>query len=495
MNLWYKEISNNPIEDIKKYLNEFSPVYHQSILNGKYKNLSYWTPSQLLLFYNPILQKKTIYYLLQQGIDLNIPSRKGLNFYQLFLILFFFIPEFQNKETVSLFIDTLKFGFLPNQFMILSPSKIYTILDCFYQLQKKNIIPTYFFSSQKIYSTFHYQPLSDELYNSIYISLLCYGCKFLNITSNSSLHSIHLFNYEEYVKKYPIFYDYILENYKLPKNISIHEIKKRIEFLYKYQKKIEYSPKNIPIQSEKNFFEIDKEYFNLEFIENEKLQCYEFLSEVNGKYIFHHTFFPLLYKTKLNPFTRTPISKEQLEKWKNEIYYNFPITTLEDNLLIYPYFFSSLQINKNDFYIRNLFFFIENYLSVSHPYHQTYDLVKFKPYEIQYFSHILYYETSFLKKFKKVIEKPSHLHLFKVLYYYFKSNVKYVNIIYFLMEEILQDIHSYHRLKSIIDKLDENSTIFYNEYSGRFGTYNPEYMKKFIENLIYIHRYATMKHN
>lgn len=137
MNLWYKEISDNPIEDINKYLKNYSTVYHLSILNGKYKYLSNWTPSQLLLFHNPILQRKTLYYLLYKGIDLNIPSRKGVNFYQLFLILFFYIVEFQTKEMVLLFIDTLKFGFLPNQLMILSPSKIYTILDCFHQLQKK----------------------------------------------------------------------------------------------------------------------------------------------------------------------------------------------------------------------------------------------------------------------------------------------------------------------------------------------------------------------
>lgn len=495
MNLWYKEISDNPIEDIKSFLKEYSPVYHQSILNGKYKYLSNWTPSQLLLFYNPIRQSKTIYYLLKHGIDLNQTSRKGVNFYQLFLILFFYIPEFQTKEMVSFFIDMLKFGFLPNQLMILSPSKIYTILDCFYQLQKKNVIPKYFFSSQKIYKSFQYQPLPIDLYNHIYISLLCYDCKFLHITSNSPLHSIHLFNCEDYIKEYPIFYSFILERFKLPKNISIHEMKKRILFLYKYQDKIEYTPKDIPIQSETNFFEIGKEYFNQEFIENEKLQEYEFLSEFDGKYNFHHNYFPILYKTKINPFTRLPISQEQLEKWKNEIQYNFPIYTLEDSLSIYPYFFSSLQIHKEKCYIRSLFSFIENYFSVSHPYHQISVMIQFKPYEIQYFSHILYYETSFLKKFKKVIEKPTHLHLFKILYYYCKSNIKYVNIIYFLMEEILQDIQSYYKLKSIIDKLDEHSNLFYNEYSGRFGTYNPDYMKKFIENLIHIHRYATIKNN
>ena len=491
MNLWYKEISNEPIEDIKNYLNDFSEVYHKPILNGRYRYLSKWNPSQLLLFHNPLKQEKTIHYLLKNGVDLNNISRKGLNFHQLFLILFFYISDFQNKKMVLFFIEMLKFGFLPNQLMILSPSKIYTTIDCFYELQKKDIIPKYFFSSQKIYSKFQYKPLSEKLFNHIYITLLCYDCKFLNVKSDSYIHEINIFNISDYIDEYPILYDYILEKFKLPKNLSISEIKKRITFLNQYKDKINYFPKNIPINSSKNIIEMNKEYFNQEFIENEKLQNYEFLAEIDGKFNFHHNFFPILYKTKINPYTRLKISDKDLDKWNNEILYNFPISTLDDSLSSYPYFFSSLQLDKNDFLIRNLFSLLENYFSICHPYHQTSSIVKFKPYEIQFFAHVLSYETSFLKRFQKVIEKPTHLHLFKILYFYCKLNTKYINIIYFLMEEILQDIQSYYKLKSIIHHLDEYSNLFYNEYSGRFGTYNPQYMKKFIENLLLIHRYAS----
>lgn len=491
MNLWYKEISKNPIEDLETYLKEYSNNYHLAILNGRYKQLSNWTPSQLLLFHHPLKQKDLIYYLLKKGVDLNQTSRKGINFYQLFIVLFFYIPEFQKEEMVFFFIDLLKFGLSPNQLMILSPSKIYTILDCFTQLQKKDILPKFFLSSQKIYSNFHYQRLPEKIYNHIYISLLCYDCKFLNIRIKSPLHAIHLFNIKEYMESFPIFYYFILEKFKLPKGLSFDEIESRIKFLSLFKEKIEYAPKNIPISSGGIPTHPEREYFNLEFIENEKLQEYEFLSQYDGKYNFHHNYFPILYRTKLNPFTRLTIPEIQLESWKDNLKYNFPLTSLEDSFKNFPYIFHSMELEKNNFYIRNLFFLLENYFSISHPYHQTYEIIKLKPYEIQYFSHALSYETSFLKKFKKVIEKPTHVFLFKILYHYCKSNNKYVNIIYFLMEEILQDLQSYKKLRPIIDYLDDNSTVFYNEYFGRFGTYNPEYMKKFIENIICIDKFSN----
>ena len=72
MNLWHKTISNNSIEDINLYLKRFPPQDSFSILNGNYKQLSHWTPSQLLLFHNILSYKDTLYFLLEKGVDLNI---------------------------------------------------------------------------------------------------------------------------------------------------------------------------------------------------------------------------------------------------------------------------------------------------------------------------------------------------------------------------------------------------------------------------------------
>ena len=57
----------------------------------------------------------------------------------------------KKKEVVELFIDFLKFGFSPNQFIIISPGKIFTILDCLIRLQRNDFIQKSFFSKQFIF--------------------------------------------------------------------------------------------------------------------------------------------------------------------------------------------------------------------------------------------------------------------------------------------------------------------------------------------------------
>lgn len=493
MNLWHKTISNNSIEDINLYLKRFPPQDSFSILNGNYKQLSHWTPSQLLLFHNILSYKDTLYFLLEKGVDLNISSKKGVNFYQLFLILIYYNPLYQKKEVIELFIDFLKFGFSPNQFMILSSNKIYTILDCLIQLQRKDFIKKKFFSNQHIFKNIKYQPLNSYLYEYIYISLLCYDCKYLSIQSKESINSLHIENIKDYIELYDIFYYYILEKFKLPLGISKDEIYKRMKFLYSQKDKIKYSQENKPIQLHTNFQELnstEKEYCNPDFIENSKLQYYEFFSVINNKFYFHKSYFPLFYKTKINPYNRLPISESILLKWKNEIKYNFPITTLEDSFSSYPYIFSNRNFDKKE-YNRYLYFILENYFNIFHPYHQVSSLILLKPFQIQYVSYILSSETSFLNKFKLVIKKPTISYFFKIMYYYCKLNMKYVNIIYFLMEEILQDLSCYENIKNYINTLDDNTTSFYNEYYARFGTYNPQYMKKFLENILQIHRFHS----
>lgn len=492
MNLWHKTISNHPIDDINNYVKRFPPNDSCPILNGNYKQLLHWTPSQLLLFHNILNYKETLYYLLEKGCDLNIISKKGVNFYQLFLILIYYNIEYQKKEVIELFIDFLKFGFSPNQFMILSSGKIFTILDCLIKLQRKDFISKSFFSKQFIFKNPIHRPLNKYLYEYLYISLLCYQSQTIFNNIKEPINSIHIENMNEYMKRYKIFYYYIITKFKLPSKISEDEVYKRIKFLFSHRQKIKYSEEDEPIKPYSNFEEIGeskKEYCNPEFIENSILQYYEFFSVVNHKFYFHKNYFPLLYKTKINPYNRSPISEIILKKWKEEIRYNFPIITLEESLSIYPYIFSNIEFNKKE-YNRNLFFILENYFNIFHPYHQISSLIHLKSFQIQYLSFVLSNETSFLNKFKICIKKPTYFQLFKIMYSYCKSNMKYVNIIYFLVEEIIQDIFCYEKLKDCIDQLDNNFSLFYNEYYARFGTYNPQYMKKFIENLLQIHRYS-----
>ena len=91
MSVWSKKFLKNPIEDIEKNIKRYSSSEQINVLNGYYKEVAVWTPVQLLLFQELEYFQETLYFFIDKGIDLNLPSKKGINFYQLFLILFFYL--------------------------------------------------------------------------------------------------------------------------------------------------------------------------------------------------------------------------------------------------------------------------------------------------------------------------------------------------------------------------------------------------------------------
>ena len=70
MNLWIREISSHPIEDVNKFLENYDEKLHKAILNGNWKTLQPFSPIQYLLFHNPYKYKEVLIYLLEKGVDL-----------------------------------------------------------------------------------------------------------------------------------------------------------------------------------------------------------------------------------------------------------------------------------------------------------------------------------------------------------------------------------------------------------------------------------------
>lgn len=497
MNLWIREISSNPIEDVKKVLNNYDEKLHTSILNGNWKTLQPFSSIQYLLFYNPYKYKEVLMFLLEKRVDLNMKCKKGVNFYQLYIILFFYHKEFQDENVVNLFIDLLKYGVEINNPIIFSTTNIYTMLDIFQQLQKKSILPKGFFPRN---FTLQYNPLQTEFFYKIYVSLLCYGAKFYRVNPSFHFNNINIFNFDLFLNKpsHSLLKQYFLEKFKLPLNISNEEIEKRILFLYKNREfVIRYFNENesdTPIITKNNFKtinNIEHQYLNLDLVPNSFLHCYEYLSPIDNV-TFHKSFFPILFQTKINPYNRKTIKEFELKSWQNEMkfQYNFPIFTIEDTLKSgSPYFFNDLRMKDSQFKEKSILSFLEQFFNINHPYQQISKIIHFQKYEIQYFSHIIYYETSLFKKFKETLEKPNKTLFLKLLFYYCKLNMKFVNILYFLMEEIMNDLKCFQELKDYIDNFDENPMLVYNQYSARFGTSNPHYMNKFLQNMVLIYKF------
>jgi adenine C2-methylase RlmN of 23S rRNA A2503 and tRNA A37 len=155
------------------------------------------------------------------------------------------------------------------------------------------------------------------------------------------------------------------------------------------------------------------------------------------------------------------------------------------------YIFSEQKINDSNFYYRQSFHFIQEFFEIYHPYHQINRLYQLKEFEVKYISHVFYYETSILKKFVKCIKKPSISNLFKTMLYYCRKSNKYVSIMYFLMEEIFQDLACFEKLKPIITSLNDNYELLFEQYLSRFDYFDTQYMNKFVENMLLIYRYQS----
>ena len=238
-------------------------------------------------------------------------------------------------------------------------------------------------------------------------------------------------------------------------------------------------------------------FSNVNFVSNSQLQCYEYLPpllEGEQIYYFHKSFASQLVSKKNNPFTRSLIDKLIIDLWKNFInsdsVHMFPLndlSSINDNV----YMFSDQKIDDANFYYRQSFNFIQEFFEIYHPYHQINRLYQLKKFEIQYISHVFYYETSILKKFVKCIKNPSISNLFKIMLYYCRKSNKYVSIMYFLMEEIFQDLACFEKLRPVITSLNDNYEVLFEQYLSRFDYFDTQYMNKFVENMLLIYRYQS----
>lgn len=306
------------------------------------------------------------------------------------------------------------------------------------------------------------------------------------------------FNCEKYLTQHKVFEYYVKERLKVPITITVQETTKRLKYILLHHRHIRdlanrFDSKGHPIgMKDKNAM---NNFFNIEFVGNQTLQHYEFLPPVTEKeqsIYFHKSFFFHLISKRVNPFTRTEFNQTIIEKWKEYVNNNsifiFPIQdilSINENI----YLFSDQKINDSTFKLRQSFHFIQQFFEIYHPYHQINRLYNLKKFEVKYISHLFYYETNILKNFSKVMHNPSVTQLYKVMLYYCRKSIKYVSIMYFLMEEIFQDLSCYEKLKPYITSLNDNYDLLFEQYILRFEHFDTQYMNKFVENMLVIYRY------
>jgi hypothetical protein len=510
MNLWEKKISLDPHQDIVNIVQFYSKEEKLNIISGL--NPSYtntWTPLQCILFWNPLQYKKIIFQLLEEGANPNVYSKKGLNFYHLFLTLFFFHKDFQNKEIFDIYMETLKYGFDPNSLIILTARQIYLFVDYFQNLLLHKIEKTTFLQNVFI-SSFEFQHAitkDPDFYEPLFLSLFCNqtylknNFKFKKKNPHPAINFFHdltccTISDIPFYLKHDIFRQYLIRHYKLPSTLSNNEMLKRIWFLHKHRDLMETILKDVdpiyPVDRKPSLRE--ELFFNPDLVDNKYLHFGEFLSpllEFDKNYYFHHNYFPLLLQKKINPYSRQEISLHTLSTWKQELQstYTFPIQYFFEKPKNYSFF----HLDEMSHYEKRqkAFTILEQFFQFYHPYNQIRKIVHLKPFEIKYFAHVLYKDSVLLIRFKKVFEKPNIDVLFKQLLYYCRKGPKFVNMLFFFSEEIFQDLQCYENIKDYVQNLDENSEQLWNQYFSRYNSFHPIMMKKFLEQLMIIENYKN----
>lgn len=491
METWSNKISKNIEEDINNLKNNDEKERY-NIINGRnFQKLKRWSPLQSLLLWNIDFYEYVI-LLLENGANPNLRSACGFNFFQLYIILIYTHPSFKTIESIKNFIKIVTISFNNNNTFFFK-KKFYYLLDFLYLLQNRKINNILIKNKFTASINLQYSVLDSDIYDEMILLFLCLGCKY-NILKHKYTY-LKIYDIKFLLgKKFKIssenfFKKYIIEMYKIPDNLSNNDIMKRIYFLVKnidiqfINQKLYDIYKDSPMTSVEN----DADFFNPLFVENSQLQRYEFFTEpiiyTNKKHFFHKTYFYDLFSKHINIYTRQKIDKKILRKYLSFMDNNFmfPIQTLDDTLKISPYIFNNFD-NINNVVL--LLEYINEFIKLYNPYNQFDSIRKLKKFELRYIAHYLYYESDLFKKFETQISSPK-IEKILLLILHFCLNNK-CNIIGYFIEECLQDIKCYKKVKHIIHNLEntENSNVFYNEYLFRYIEFHPVYIAKFIENML-----------
>ena len=491
MKFFGKKPAKEIFERIVTDLDDVDSKYHSQMLNGNYKTLPRWSIVQELLFETDDVETILSKLIIKYGLDFNIRSKKGVSFFQLYLILLFYDESFRNEKKIDYFISLLNFGFLPNHLMIFSASKIYSMLDMLYLLQhKKSMLTKSFFPS---HFKMKYQTLDTKYYDKIYLVLICKNEKFYKVAIKDDIPKVHnttimnmKFKNDEY---HQILQEYILNLFNLPSCTTSDILKKNILYLYSNIKFYNnwVNQREFPIGScehDTNFI-----FINPDFVNNGELQNETFLNPIENKFRFHRTFLSVLIRTKMNPYTRNKIDEKTLQEMIDKhihAKYIFPISNVNESFEHFPFIFDNLYNNDKDVGMKNLLSYLESFFNINHPYNQIHSIRLMKPYEIKYLSFTMCNETHLFPKFDQSFKNPDMIGLLKILLFYCRTKNKFLNVIYFFLEEIIQDLQCYKKIKVHLQNFEKNYEKIIEIYFSRFQINNNHYLDKFMKNIYII---------
>lgn len=98
-------------------------------------------------------------------------------------------------------------------------------------------------------------------------------------------------------------------------------------------------------------------------------------------------------------------------------------------------------------------------------------------------------ETKLFPSFEKCYTKTNPMELLKVFLFYCRSKTNYLNVIYYFMEEIFQDLNCYDKIQHFLEDFEEHYPQIFDVYTSRFNISNSHYFSKFIKNIYLIRKF------
>lgn len=543
---FYFDILNN-YQKHNHYNIQLSDLINGIGKNGKKEN---WNFMMQLLLYNHEEDnfQEAILCLIKNGGDPNILSKKGCSLFHLFIILLFYCPTFHLKKTVQFFLKLLNFNFNNETLFIYNYNNIFSCLDLLVSLQhqdKVKIKRSFFPSNLKV----QFNKLGESLFETIYIALVCHNDKFFFLNKNDKFSFVELaanlpnYNTIDDLNKLKLseklnphllkfLYQYIVKKYNLtntkeyyPENLqqlyfhldfntsSIYDKgigpqnymsmidKPTIDSSYEVDHYHYDQPKDFTLEKNVNLLNTNTfenpTFLNPLFISNNDFSINHFI-EIDSNFFFHENYCFYLINKKKNPFTNKPLNNETIDSiftymQKN---YIFPISSLTLDDLQKSSSLFNIDYNTDDEKTRKttLLQYIETFFSYNHPYNQIIKLQNFKKFQIKFFSYNILQNTSLFPNFRDSFLNPNISNLLKIILSYCRSSKsKYLNIIFYFLEEAMLDLDAYDKVQLYLKNINLNYHHIMDTFEFRYNQYHSSsvFFPKFLNTMLKIKQFES----
>jgi len=465
---WYHTVPTDPFADLSCW-ETLPEIQRKKMVNGISRNvLGDWTPCQLALSWG---RKDVVNHLLFMGADMDAPGKTGMNPLHVLLILLYYRP--QESVWVDMLLWWLKHGVDIHRIGLFFTEDGYEawnpidLLNHLVNRDKPLIVR--FPRSIRVRISPTFSPSMTNHIEKAFLILLCFGarphihCPLLDPFLSWSWEdlAIGIENGEDLLS------DFSRSLFHLPSTVSPLDLSRRVKYWGKHgSSHFTVDVKNkIKEKRRQRFTDKGLRYYDPCFEEDESGMTIpeEFVSLSEGKhaFAFHKTLIPYFLREQINPLTRKPIDVSCLHRWLKDVETDGWTSYLFDiDDYLHPcrvWTIDPLDPDKRERQkIRIVMDHILKIVTTRFTYSNIIKVFSISSCEISYLCHVLsmapYHFHVFRSLPLEIQRKDLLLQMFveKILLFLQDSIENAIVTFCFVMEEILQDIHTYSMIHQIM---------------------------------------------